>query len=161
MKESNLRQGEKMLYVVKHHGLFLFWPVVLTVLPLVAGLVLPVVLDADWLLYVMALAVPGGLYLLYKLLVLRTDVWTITDRRLVDETGIISRTIKESPFEKINNAETKQGILGRIFGYGDVTVQTASNDGYSVLTLVGDPRRVKNVLLQAVDADLEKGAVEA
>ena len=155
MNESSLRQGEKILYVVRHYGLFLFWPIVLTVIPVVAGLVLPGVTDWGWTVYLMYLGVPGALWLIYRLLVLRTNIWTITDRRLVDETGILARTVKESPFEKIHNAEYTQGILGRIFNYGDVEIQTASAEGYSALNMVRDPSRVCKVLMESVDNDLE------
>ena len=134
MKESDLRPGEKILYVVRHHGLFLF-------LPILASLVL--------------IGIP---WLIYRILVLRSDTWSITDRRLVDETGILSRSVKESPFEKIHNASYKQSLLGRIFGYGDVYIQTASAEGFSDLKMVRDPARVTRILMEAVDADLEDRA---
>ena len=155
MKESSLRQGEKILYVVRHHGLYLFGPIVLTVLPAAAGLILPPVTGWAWLSYLLWLSIPGALWLLYRLLILRTDIWTITDRRLVDETGILARKVKESPFEKIHNAQYDQSILGRIFNFGNMQVQTASEHGASSLKMVRDPAQVKSVLMQAVDADLE------
>jgi uncharacterized membrane protein YdbT with pleckstrin-like domain len=91
--------------------------------------------------------------------VMRTDIWIITDRRLIDRTGIISRVVKESPFEKIHNASYKQGFWGRVFNFGDVEIQTASTEGYSRLNFVADPERAKNVLMEAVDADLENRPV--
>ena len=129
--DIDLRPGESVLYVVRHHGLFLFWPIVLSLI---------------------AIGIP---WLIYRILVLRTDLWIITDRRLVDRTGIISRTVKESPFEKIHNASYTQSLLGRIFNFGDVTIQTASSEGQSELHMVRDPSQVCKALMEAVDADLE------
>jgi uncharacterized membrane protein YdbT with pleckstrin-like domain len=134
MRDSDLRPGERILYVARHHGLVLFWPILLS------------------------LVVVGIPWLIYRILVLKTDVWIITDRRLVDEVGILSKTVKESPFEKINNATYRQSFLGRIFNFGDVEIQTASEEGASNLTFVREPARVCRVLMEAVDADLENKA---
>ena len=134
MKDSELRPGEKVLLVVRHHGLFLFWPIV--TIPLVFGI----------------------FWLIYRILDLRTDTWTITDRRLVDEAGILTRVVTESPFEKIHNATFRQSLLGRIFGFGDVEIQTASEEGKSVLGMVKDPSRICRVLMEAVDDDIENRA---
>ncbi len=131
MKASDLRPGEKILYVARHHGLVLFWPILLS------------------------LVVVGIPWLIYRILVLKTDVWIITDRRLVDEVGILSKTVKESPFEKIHNATYRQSLLGRLFDFGDVQIQTASEEGASSLTFVRQPARVCRILMEAVDADLE------
>ncbi len=132
---SELRPGEKVLYIVQHHKLFLLLPLLLSL----------VVIGIPWLFY--------------RILVLRTDIWIITDRRLIDKAGIISRTVKESPFEKIHNASYKQGFWGRVFNYGDVEIQTASSQGCSYLTFVANPSRVCNILMEAVDADLENRPV--
>ncbi|HET6203532.1 MAG TPA: PH domain-containing protein [Planctomycetota bacterium] len=131
MKASDLRPGEKVLFVARHHGLALFWPILLSLL------------------------VVGIPWLIYRILVLKTDIWIITDRRLVDEVGILSKTVKESPFEKINNASYRQTFLGRVFGYGDVEIETASKDGASTLTFVRKPAEVCRILMEAVDADIE------
>lgn len=131
MSEIELRQGEQVLATVRHHGLFLFWPIV--TVPLVFGI----------------------FWLIYRLMVMKTDIWIITDRRLVDQTGIFNREVKESPFEKIHNAAYTQGLLGRIFGFGDLRVQTASTEGFSEIRMVKNPARVKSILMEAVDDDLE------
>jgi uncharacterized membrane protein YdbT with pleckstrin-like domain len=131
MKESDLRDGERIICVVRHHGLFLFLPILLSL----------VVIGIPWLIY--------------RLMVMKTDIWVITDRRLVDQTGIVSRTVKESPFEKINDASYTQGILGRIFDYGDLRVQTASTEGLLEIKMVKSPAQMKRALMEAVDVDLE------
>ena len=156
ISESDLRPGEKILYVVRHHGLFLFWPLVVAMVfmagPWVVGAVFETGQSPKVNFIIMAFGLP---WIFKQILVLQTDVWVITDRRLIDRTGIISRTVKESPFEKIHNATYKQGILGRIFDFGDIQVQTASTEGFSKLSMVKDPRRVCKVLMEAVDADIE------
>jgi uncharacterized membrane protein YdbT with pleckstrin-like domain len=131
MSDIDLRPGEQVLATVRHHGLFLFLPILLSL----------VVIGIPWLIY--------------RILVMKTDIWVITDRRLVDRQGIISRTVKESPYEKIHNASYTQGLWGRLFGYGDLRVQTASTEGFSEILMVKDPDRVKSILMEAVDHDLE------
>src|SRR5881409_1131246 len=124
MKESDLRPGEKVLFVARHHVLYLLPPILLSLL------------------------VVGIPWLVYRILVLRTDIWIITDRRLIDEDGILTKVVKESPFEKINNATYRQTFLGRLFGFGDVEIETASTDGSSTLSFVRNPARVCRILME-------------
>lgn len=165
MRDSDLREGEKILCIVRHHGLFLFWPMVLSIVAMSLMIYSRFIADSTgWVMrYWYWPALPGAfgvLWLLKRLLVLRTDIWVVTDRRLVDEAGILTRTVKESPFEKIHNSSYTQSILGRIFNYGDLQVQTASTAGNSQISMVRDPSSVKSILMEAVDADLENRPTE-
>lgn len=59
----------------------------------------------------------------------RTHTYAVTDLRLILRAGILTKSERSVLFEKVTDLETKQGILGRIFGYGDIIPVTASGIG--------------------------------
>ena len=69
--------------------------------------------------------------------------------RVVDESGLFGRYSKESPLDKINNVEYTQSVWGRMFGYGDVEIQTAAELGDSKYTMIHDPKILKDSITHA------------
>ncbi|WP_293893710.1 PH domain-containing protein [Flavobacterium sp.] len=51
-----------------------------------------------------------------------SDEFAITNRRVIVKTGLISRKTFEMNLSKIESVNVDQGILGRIFGYGTITI---------------------------------------
>lgn len=49
----------------------------------------------------------------------------VTDRRVIGKRGLIGRASIEAVLDKVSNIGVDQGIFGRMFGYGTVTVITA------------------------------------
>jgi uncharacterized membrane protein YdbT with pleckstrin-like domain len=52
---------------------------------------------------------------------LTTEV-AVTDRRVIYKTGFISRNTREMHMDKIASVDVKQGILGRVLNFGDITI---------------------------------------
>lgn len=69
--------------------------------------------------------------------------------RVIDESGFISRYSKESPLDKINNVEYDQSVWGRMFGYGDVEIQTAAEMGNTTYTMIHYPKLLKDTITHA------------
>ena len=55
-------------------------------------------------------------------------VYTITDRRLNIKIGIISRKVKETRLQRVQNVNFGQGVYERIMQIGDVEFTTAGTD---------------------------------
>ena len=51
-----------------------------------------------------------------------TDEFAITNKRVVIKTGLISRKTVELNLNKIESVNVDQTILGRIFGFGNITI---------------------------------------
>ncbi|MBK6848167.1 MAG: PH domain-containing protein [Proteobacteria bacterium] len=94
----------------------------------------------------------------WHLLARRYDVWVVTDRRVIDEAGVLSVSAMESPLSKINNVSYQQGLLGRLLGYGDVQIQTAAEMGATTYAQVAGPRRLKDTITRAQELQQERGA---
>lgn len=56
---------------------------------------------------------------------------TITPKGVLMKKGILTSTDVEIPFQKINTVTVKRGVLGKIFGYGDIYI-FAGNDIHGI-----------------------------
>jgi uncharacterized membrane protein YdbT with pleckstrin-like domain len=76
---------------------------------------------------------------------------TLTDRRLIFRTGLLSRVTGELPLENIEAIILAEPLLGRILGYGTVTV-TSLGGLHFPLRYLRSPQRLHASLQRAVVA---------
>jgi uncharacterized membrane protein YdbT with pleckstrin-like domain len=138
-----LKKDEKILLITRQHWLKL-------VLPCFAWLLLTILLiwwlnnTTAWIIILLA-----ALYPLIEYVNWRHNLWSVTNMRIVDETGFFTRYSKESPLDKINNVEYDQSIWGRLFGYGNVDIQTAAEMGETKYMLIHHPKLLKDTITHA------------
>lgn len=85
-------------------------------------------------------------YLIYKVIERNNNLWAVTNLRVVDENGVFSSNSKESPLDKINNISYSQSFWGKIFGYGNVQIQTAAEIGSTTYVNVAHPKKLKDTI---------------
>lgn len=138
-----LKKDEKILLITRQHWLRL-------VLPFFAWLLLTILLiwwlnnTTAWIIILVA-----ALYPLFEYISWRHNLWSVTNLRIIDETGFITRYSKESPLDKINNVEYDQSVWGRIFGFGNVDIQTAAEMGETKYMLIHHPKLLKDTITHA------------
>ena len=76
--------------------------------------------------------------------------YALTTKRVVSKEGVISRNTEEMRLAKAETVEVKQGILGRMLGYGTIIV-TGTGSSYVAFKTVTDPLKVK----RHIDAELD------
>jgi uncharacterized membrane protein YdbT with pleckstrin-like domain len=66
----------------------------------------------------------SGIFTLFILPALQrwSDEFVITDKRVIVKTGIISRRTLEMNLNKIESVNVDQSIMGRLLGYGTITI---------------------------------------
>ena len=89
---SVLIAGEEVIYQAKLHCKVYF-----TLMSLLSLLIIPTIRQA-------------------------TSEFVITNKRIIIKTGFISRKTLEMNLNKIESVNVDQGILGRILGYGTITI---------------------------------------
>ena len=62
-----------------------------------------------------------------------TTTYTVTNRRLITRTGILSRRGHDIPLPRINDVAYEHGIIDRMFGCGTLVISDASERGSVVL----------------------------
>lgn len=109
----------------------------------------PVVLWSVATLLTMGLLVPFAIFYWLKT---RTIEQAVTSRRVVYKDGIISRRTEEMRVSAIETVELRQGVIGRILGFGNVRV-TGRGSSDVVIQRVGDPIDVKRRIEQVRHTD--------
>lgn len=138
-----LQKDEKVLLITRTSWITLILPAFIAL----AGLIIAFFIDFfGWGL---AVSVPLLLYFLYKYLEWRVNIWGVTNYRVIDETGLLSHSAKESPLEKINNVSYDQTLFGRILNYGHVEIQTAAEIGSTDYHNVHGPKLLKDTITLA------------
>ena len=59
---------------------------------------------------------------------LQFTTYTLTNKRIIVEHGILSRTRETITLDKVKGTAVRQPLVGRIFNYGTVIVQTWTNE---------------------------------
>lgn len=150
--EDQLQTGEEILYRA--------YPTRLPLVPWVAGVALSLV--GAWLFWnllgnppltvaagAVALVLAG--MALVKLIVIRSHDYVLTNRRVVLEEGIFSRRSMDASLGKVNNVEHRQTLWGRLLGYGNVEIDTASETGTTRFNGISRPLEFKRAILSAVE----------
>lgn len=123
--EKNLGNGEKIEYSAKIH-----WA------PLLPHVILMFILI-------------GFITIIPAIIRMFTTELVITNKKLVGKTGLINTNAMDSPLNKVQNIKSSSGILGKIFGYGDLSITTAS--GSYVFKCIAKPDTFKNKLNQEIE----------
>jgi hypothetical protein len=68
---------------------------------------------------------------------------------VIEAGGVINKWSHDTSLEMINDMEVEHPLFGRIFGYGDIDLLTASEAGTNKLTFLPDADGFKKMLLDA------------
>lgn len=75
--------------------------------------------------------------------------YTVTDAKLQIDTGLIARTTRNIPLSKVQDVTVSASIPQRVFGFGDVVVDNASElGGSTVMHNISKPRHYADLLLR-------------
>jgi hypothetical protein len=104
----------------------------------------------DLLGWAIVIIVVGGLaYLAWEALRWTSREFIVTTRRVLQLEGVVNKKVIDSSLEKINDAILTQSIFGRLFGYGDLEILTASESGISRMTMLREADDFKRAMLEA------------
>lgn len=98
---------------------------------------------------VLALVVGGLAYIGWQILRYLNEEYVVTSRRVLQLEGVINKRVTDSSLEKINDAVLTQSLFGRIFGFGDLDILTASETGISRLRMLRQADDFKRAMLDA------------
>lgn len=94
----------------------------------------------------------GLILLLAAFIIYKSTELAITDKRVIAKYGFIMRDTVELQLRKVESIQVKQGIFGRIFGYGTVIVSGAGNPMAKIKN-VRDPLRFRREFNLLVEVD--------
>jgi Bacterial PH domain/Short C-terminal domain len=91
----------------------------------------------------------GVVWLGWAVLRWQNQEYVITTRRVIQAGGVLNKEASDSSLDKINDARISVPMVGRILGYGDLEVMTASESGIERFRLLPDPVAFKRAMLDA------------
>jgi PH (Pleckstrin Homology) domain-containing protein/putative oligomerization/nucleic acid binding protein len=166
-----LSTGERILHREKQHWFVFIWGARYTILAVIVAIILLVLknnLGQPWqdiLNYAaIALFIGGLAVLLWTILQYINLEYVVTNRRVIEVSGVLNKRTTDSSLEKINDAILTQSIFGRIFGFGDLDILTASESGISRFRMLVQPVRFKRAMLDAkheYERDIDGGGYVA
>jgi uncharacterized membrane protein YdbT with pleckstrin-like domain len=142
--KTKLKKEETVVLVIRPHWFVLVFPFIIAITGFILGILAGIYLGGYGFLVIL---IPAG-YLGYKVAQRNNNIWVVTNLRVIDEFGLFSQHSKESPLEKINNVTYEQSIWGRMFGFGNVQIQTAAEIGSTVYYTVERPKELKDTITQ-------------
>lgn len=98
---------------------------------------------------VLVLIVGGLLWFGWEILRWQNEEFVVTTRRVLQVEGVLNKQTIDSSLEKINDAILSESVFGRIFGFGDLEILTASEEGISRLRMLRDADGFKRTMLDA------------
>lgn len=149
-----LSPGEHVIISTRTHWKALVVPVLtLLVTCAVAGFLLAVLPSgsAHTALVLVVLVAAAAVIVWFTLrpfLIWITASYTVTNRRLINRSGVFVRKGRDIPLHRINDVSYERGVLDRMLGCGTLVISDASEQGRSVLPDVPD---VESLQLRITD----------
>lgn len=152
--EKQLAPGETILHRARYHWIFFGKPILLTVLSIAASILAvalasrgagPGATDAAKIL-------AGALFLAALVLFAirglraRADEFVVTDRRILHKIGVFAHETRQCPLERIQDITVDQSFWGRLFGYGDLAIETASEKGQILFPTIRNPEALRTAI---------------
>jgi uncharacterized membrane protein YdbT with pleckstrin-like domain len=121
---------------------------VLTVIAAFLLVAILAVVSVPWtisvLLGLLLLLIPGVYHFKQKLI-----RYTLTDSMIEIDKGLISRTTQNVPLRRVQDVTVSSSMVQRIFRFGDILIDNASEQGGKVvLKNIDSPRKYADILLK-------------
>ncbi len=149
--ERMLGDNERIVHTARQHW-FVLLRSILVELVFIAAIAVASGLaaafyEAAWL---------GLVFLLIPLASLGADLlnwanrqYIITNRRVIQVTGVFNKNVTDSSLEKVTDLKLVQSALGRLLNYGDIEILTASELGVNLFQRIAEPIKFKTAMLNA------------
>ena len=149
--QSMLGENERIVLSTRQHWFVLFSAILAEI---TVTLLLVAAVSVATIYF--PLAAIGFVLLFLPLISMLRDIliWTnheylVTNRRVIQISGIFNKNVVDSSLEKVNDVKMTQSFFGRMFDYGDVEILTASEIGVNLFKRIGDPVKFKTAMLNA------------
>jgi uncharacterized membrane protein YdbT with pleckstrin-like domain len=144
-----LASNEHIVFRTRQHWIVLAYQAVINLVPaliLGCGILLLTIAFPPAIFALVLLALPVGRFILF-VLKWWNEQHLITNRRVIQTEGIITKHVIDSSIEKVNDVVLTQSVWGRLLNYGDVEILTASEVGINKMQRIGRPVAFKTVMM--------------
>lgn len=91
-----------------------------------------------------------GIFTIWKpLIAILTTRLTITNRRVEGKIGLIKTERMDSRIEQITSVKVTQGLIGKMFNYGTISINTAG--GNYNFNYMSNPEKIRKAINNSID----------
>jgi uncharacterized membrane protein YdbT with pleckstrin-like domain len=149
--QSMLGESERIQLSTRQHWFVLFSAILaevtITLLLIAAFSVASVYFPLAAIGFVLVLLPLGSMT--RDILIWSNHQYLVTNRRVIQISGIFNKNVVDSSLEKVNDVKMTQSFFGRMFDYGDIEILTASEIGVNLFRRIGDPVKFKTAMLNS------------
>ena len=164
--EQQLGASEKILYTERHHWVFFVAEMIKWILFAAAVIAVIIIFRVwffegqSWVWWLLLVFLIPAVRIAWGFLSWKMNVYVLTNRRVIESTGVLSKRVADSSLEKLTDIVLKQSIMGRALNYGDIVVLTASaGAGINDLKQIRRPMEFKTQMVNAKEGlERELGA---
>jgi len=154
--ERLLGPGEHGVHIARQHWLVLLREILVEMTLSIVILIMVITLFAvtrNNLVFLGLIVLLLPLFsMVWDILTWHNRKYVITNRRVIHVSGVINKNITDSSLDKVNDVKMDQSFFGRLLGYGDVTILTASELGANTFKRIGNPIHFKTSMLAAKES---------
>ncbi len=157
---DGLTEGEQLVLRMHPHAKTMIGPAAILFVIAAAAVVLVVFLPVGTASSVAVRAVIGAVALAAAVIWFgvpflrwRTTSYEITTRRLRLREGILSRSGRDFPLNRISDVSFSQSLLDRLLGCGKLIVESPGEQGQLVLTEIPHVQQVQGILFGLVEEE--------
>ena len=152
--EKSLAGNEALIAKARFHWLYHVFGYAALVLFLAVAAYLYAELQAPWFA---AMVGAVGLIIFVRVMV---PIWTteigVTSERVILKRGFLTRHTDEIELSAIEETNIDQGLLGRLLGFGRITLQGTGDDDVDIPP-IADPVRFRKSISASVREDASRG----
>ena len=147
--EQSLTEGEQIVYTTRRHWVVLVLPGIGAGALALAGIALLFEKDLFWIGGVFLLVVAAGI--LGSALQHRYGFeFAVTNKRVIYRKGIVSISTDELFLDKIESVLVQQGLLGRWWGFGSVSVR-GTGGSWEPFPDIADPLLLRRRIQEQIE----------
>ena len=102
------------------------------------------------LLGVFALLIPTIFFGLIAVINVMTTELAVTNQKVIGKTGFIQRVSIDLPLDKLESINIDQGVMGRILGFGRVSIRGVGGNNVSI-PFIKNPLDFRRVVMGLID----------
>lgn len=131
--QRQLGADEHVILHMRTHLKKLFWQILLFIAMSVALGIFLALQPVEWkpwgtYVTVSLYVIVAIIWVLWPFLKWLTTTYTVTNRRIITRTGVVTRTGHDLPLRRVNNVRYERDLLDRILGCGTLVLETAAEE---------------------------------
>jgi uncharacterized membrane protein YdbT with pleckstrin-like domain len=157
-----LNEGEDIVLEMRPHWFYLAGPGLALVASLILAIVVTARVDGDVqrlaLIPLLLLVLISLVWFVVRYAKWATTTFVVTTDRLIHRAGVVSKSGREIPLERLNDVSFHSTIFQRILGAGDLLIESAGERGQQLFASFPHPERTQNLIHHQIELAQDRDA---